>query len=954
MSDDLSRWNWDGLEHFDYIDGNASTYLETLREDLAARFPQWQAIQWEDDQETDNTERLLAQYNDARRDWAWEICRSFARACHVLTEHIDTYANESYVRTATQWDSLRKIAALVDAYPTPPASASTRLVIDALEEGSLSKGFQVGIVPEAGENTVIFETLVDIDLDPDLNQLYPQDYLHNTALLSGDTVELEGEISNLQLGQPLVFEDETATYPPEAYLIENIKLLDSGNTQVQLHKSLSEDMQNVQKGSLLIHGEPAESILLTPFSTQAVTLPMVSQTTLFLLDAEGLEVGDKIYISDGSTQFYDEITAVNTYSINLSAGLSSETGTGSFDFAGGKIVPAIHLNELGEYSSTAGLGIIGDWRYLENETVQLTIDGNTDDYSVESAHYQSEETAAGSGIYIYKTYLQFSASAPEDLDVVSQLTMPAETSQTWYTDTYIDFATAISTVTSQAPGQITQNDFAVLVNGAKVLWAKLSALAIDLDQETADLTADSNQWQGDTAQYYTASSQLQGHFQQQLRLVDWQKNSAALNDAVAGSDYPLSLADAVPGAILPGHRIFVEHLDDEELSLMTEVSLVDDNQLSLAEPLPAGSTASNIILHANVVLVGHGEQKAQAPLGSGSGVASHQSFIFPVAGLSFIADSAFSKGVRADIVVKVDDIIWQEVESLVSSEPTDRHYTVHLTEAGTLKLTFGDGRHGQRLPTGRDNVSIRYRQGSGTAGNLAANRLTTIVNSNPLVEQVRQPIATSGGSELQGFAGIRQSVVTRFSTLGRAISVADFENLIIDLASVSQAKASLSASQGVKLVVLPSDASSLSATLESTLLSFLQARSTPGVDIVLESYVPLYINLDITVFVIDKTDTLEATLEQALSEALLSTFSAEQRLLGQTLYRGEIYSVVEVLDNVKTSVCKISSVTGSELPLEVKQDEFATILQIRAHDNQLVFFDTENSSITIQVEEFEG
>ena len=69
--------------------------------------------------------RLTGQYDRHSPDYAWEIMRAFARAAHILLGHQDAYANEGYLRTATQWDNLRKLAAMVNYQPTPPASATT-------------------------------------------------------------------------------------------------------------------------------------------------------------------------------------------------------------------------------------------------------------------------------------------------------------------------------------------------------------------------------------------------------------------------------------------------------------------------------------------------------------------------------------------------------------------------------------------------------------------------------------------------------------------------------------------------------------------------------------------------------------------------------------------------------------------------------------------------------------
>lgn len=158
---DLTRWNRAGLTRFRYVDGNALTFLEDLRAELVKRFPEWKK------------ELQQRKYDEPSSDWGWEIVRAFARACHVLGEHVDAYANEGFLRTATQWDSVRKLVAMLDVHPAPPASASTPLVIVAKDEpGILAPGFAVRHTPKDGGAPVLFETLVELALDPALNALH--------------------------------------------------------------------------------------------------------------------------------------------------------------------------------------------------------------------------------------------------------------------------------------------------------------------------------------------------------------------------------------------------------------------------------------------------------------------------------------------------------------------------------------------------------------------------------------------------------------------------------------------------------------------------------------------------------------------------------------------------------------------------------------------------------------
>ncbi|MCH8308985.1 MAG: hypothetical protein IIB17_00640, partial [Chloroflexi bacterium] len=88
-------------------------------------------------------------------------------------EHVDAFANEGFIGTATQWDSLRRMVEMLDYHPAPPASAATRMALFAKEElaGTVAQGYQIKHAPLEGGAPVVFETLEDIIIDHRLNEL---------------------------------------------------------------------------------------------------------------------------------------------------------------------------------------------------------------------------------------------------------------------------------------------------------------------------------------------------------------------------------------------------------------------------------------------------------------------------------------------------------------------------------------------------------------------------------------------------------------------------------------------------------------------------------------------------------------------------------------------------------------------------------------------------------------
>jgi len=68
------------------------------------------------------------------------------------------------------------------------------------------------------------------------------------------------------------------------------------------------------------------------------------------------------------------------------------------------------------------------------------------------------------------------------------------------------------------------------------------------------------------------------------------------------------------------------------------------------------------------------------------------------------------------VSVTVSGERWRRVGDLGSAGPDDRVYALDLGDDGSLRLHFGDGRHGAHPPAGEILVRARYRAGGGQAG----------------------------------------------------------------------------------------------------------------------------------------------------------------------------------------------------------------------------------------------
>ena len=93
-------------------------------------------------------------------------------------------------------------------------------------------------------------------------------------------------------------------------------------------------------------------------------------------------------------------------------------------------------------------------------------------------------------------------------------------------------------------------------------------------------------------------------------------------------------------------------------------------------------------------------------------------------------------------------------------------------------ITFGDGIFGRKLQPG-ETVSVTYRSGGGTAGNIAQGSLNTLVSSLPQVSAVTNSADFSGGADEQSIEQLRQLIPASLRTLERAVAEQDYSDLLI-------------------------------------------------------------------------------------------------------------------------------------------------------------------------------
>jgi predicted phage baseplate assembly protein len=209
---------------------------------------------------------------------------------------------------------------------------------------------------------------------------------------------------------------------------------------------------------------------------------------------------------------------------------------------------------------------------------------------------------------------------------------------------------------------------------------------------------------------------------------------------------------------------------------------------------------------------------------------------------------------------------WQEVPDFYASGPLDRHYVVNR-EIGEIR--FGDGRSGMIPPSGTRNIRMAmYQTGGGTAGNVAAQSLKTLLASNRRIDRAVNCVQATGGANAETREALLDRAPKALRHRGRAVTDEDFEDLaklastevvrakcvsLIDLARepskvITTVDQETEGAGKVSVVIVPRSASPKPLPNQALMHKVaVYLRDHSDASVALSVVGPLYLRVDITV-----------------------------------------------------------------------------------------------------------
>ncbi len=409
------------------------------------------------------------------------------------------------------------------------------------------------------------------------------------------------------------------------------------------------------------------------------------------------------------------------------------------------------------------------------------------------------------------------------------------------------------------------------------------------------------------------------------------------------SDRTIEL-DRIVDGLIRGKVLVISEKDSEkgqpksELVELQEVKNPDEGNtieggtiLTLRSPLLNSYNPDNMIIYGNAVKVTHGETINEV-LGSGNGSITYQKFTLKKPPLTYISSK---NGALSTLEVRVNDILWSESTSLYGKDEKSQNYMVRIDNDSKATITFGDGKQGARLPTGVENITATYRSGTGEDGQVDAGTLT-ILQARPLgIKEVTNPLPGTGAENPEKLEMARLNVPKEALTMGRIVSLQDFENYARTFPGIGKAQA-VSIWTGSVNVVCITIASAFSKPVEpdSTLFSDLSGSidkvRDPVQEVWIKTYKPVFFYVE-ALLKIDqayRSDLVKESVKKALTDA----FSFDRRSFGQSVTDAELVSVIQAVPGIIAAKLNKISVPNASQPnydIETKTFTEAQLLLIK-------------------------
>ena len=826
----------------------------------------------------------------------------------ILTFYQERLANESYLGTATQTRSLTELSRLIGYQPSPGVSSSVYVAFTLKAAPgqtpdptapaiTIPAGTQMQSVPAQGQKPQVFETSADIPSKPDWNALPVQTAVPWQPVAGNRFIYLQGTSTQLNPGDSLLILganreawalDPTSTPPPRDWEVVVLNQVVVDNVRKLTYAAWDQPLTHIsgdgtpaswtvakvfafrQKAALFGNNAPDPNLFVNATSTPSkptTSLPdYLVDTTNMPWQWAGFQINSSNQIDLDST--YPKAVAGSWFALTQKTLVQRRYEYERARLPGVPGAPPAptyaYTAQLynAQHSSTVSLAQFG----LSGKATELVadyIESLATTFSLRSAQVlaQSEELAVAEQPLDYPLYGGF-------LDLC---------------DVRPDLAQA----------QVV----AISGNRQKIAVADgVTTLSFVPDDQSAPMALK-------PGYVLTISGPAPLPLNTDSSVPDWSTATGVLNLHVEDAS---GRPGTVPQITLSNFVLVLSGSSDPEVSeyaLLKSIGTVTapypHTQIRLQSNLMNCYDRNSTTVNANVALATNGQSVSEI-VGGGSASTPNQEFTLKQFPLTYV-QAPTPTGRQSTLQVLANGAAWSGVPSLYQQGPYARVFATLNQSDGTTDVLFGDGVEGSTLPTGQNNIQANYRIGLGSAANVAAGSISTLIDRPLGVSGVTNPQPATGGGDPDSIDDIRSSAPQSVLTLGRAVSIADYQSYASTFAGISKAYAVWITSgpgHGIFLTVAGANGAALppgNPTL-ANLVTSLRNYGNPMIPITAVTFLETLFGLSADL-AYDPAYNQPAVQAAAL-QALIETYSFANRSFGQGVSADEVAAVIQAVPGV--------------------------------------------------------
>lgn len=810
-------------------------------------------------------------------DFSIALLDAWAVVLDILTFYQERFANEAFLRTAVDQRSVFELAALVGYQPSPGVAASAVLAFTlSTAPGSpdsvrIPAGTRVQSIPGPGQTPQVFETSADLTAVIGWNKL-PAQTTDAWELTGADTSTwIAGTASNINLGDALLFVSAQAgqpslTGPADVHYVTAVTIDPaSGNTKISWDGPISAAVSlpaTAQDICLYVFRKKAAL-----YGAQAPNPQTLSGTYISQVPGYPVQSGDPgprwAYKYDGTGQ------------INLDASYPGLSPPASSSGAPPQWIVLTGDGNTAFFQVTGAAETSPDYYTLTAKTTRLTL---------ALGQFLTGDPTLGLDAVLKK----FITNTPDITAYVqsAQLTPAGMPLTAWTMDALYPrqpgmLAPVTGTVVTVTGGQQIAANQPIGISGKRL------RLQVEPGSGATFVPA------GSSARTTAAD--------EQVFLTD---SFPPVTDASGDVTWSVTMISGVSGSLTIPHtaepaRLLPSATDDpvvgEAAVVRSAIPQGDVTILTLASGLSRIYDASTVRVNANAVRATNGETVHEI-LGSGDSANDSLRFTLKQAPLTYVPATA-APGAESTLQVWVNNLQWHETANLLAAGPADRVFVTSVNAAGNTVVQFGNGVQGARAPTGMSNIRAVYRKGIGLPGAVSAGQLTQPLDRPQGLSSVTNPGAATGAADPASAGQVRARAPLPTLTIGRVVSLADYQNYALGFAGISKALATwtwFGNVRGVFLTVAGEDGTTLSAgdPVVTALIAAIRLDGDPHVPLRVASYVPVLFTFTADV-AIDQASYAPDQVLAGVWADLAAAYAFGQRQLGQNVAASEIIDIIQ-------------------------------------------------------------